>query len=462
MKSADAERQWKRLAVRVSRVINLGWWAEMLATPLLLAGLVGGCAALLVRHEWPQDPRILFAAAGALVVLCALIAYLRARRRFESAKTAMVRLEASMHLRNALSAAAAGVRPWPEAPARASAGLHWRWPRLLVPPFAAIGLLALGLLLPVSRGANQPVSAPPEPLAWRQIQADLTQLDEDQTVDPAYLEEIAKKLDDLRGRQPEEWFSHSSLEATDQLKQGHQAEAARLERAIERAERALNALQNNAQGLPEAERARLLNEFDQALEAMREGAMQPNKELLEQLGNLDPSALQQLDPQQLDQLRENMRKKAGELAEAGGEKGKGGQGGEPGEEFNDELLAGEGEGQGNGQGQGQGNGPGQGEGPGDGPGQGGVGRGPGTSPNLLGKNSTDIPAGDVQGLQSKDLSNTLPGDLLELQDAKHQVDESPAGQQSGGTIARSGSGGDEVWKEPLDPDEQNALRRFFR
>jgi hypothetical protein len=446
----------------VARGINLGWWAEKFSAPVLLAGMLGGCAALWLRHEASPQASQLGAGAGALVVLAALIGWLRARGHFESRASALVRLEAAMHLRNALSAAAAGVCPWPAAPARANAGLTWRWPRLLAPPAAALALLAAGVFLPVSRGGNLPVGPPPEPQAWRQIEADLTQLDEDKTVDPAYLEELSKKLEDLRARQPEEWFSHSSLEATDQLKQSHQAEANRLEAEMQRGERALNALQNQAKAMPEAERARLLSEFDQALEGMREGAMQPNKDLLNQLANLDPSALPQLDQAQLNQLRENMRKAAGELSKAGGEKPNpnGEPGGDPSEDFNDELLSGEGQGDG----QGQGNNPGQGDGQGQGnnPGQGGTGKGPGTSPNLLGTNSADFAAGDAQALQNKDLSRTLPGDLLELQDSKHDVDESAAGPRSGGSISGSGAGGDEIWKEPLDPDEQNAVGRFFR
>jgi len=457
MKSSDAEGQWRKLAARVSRVINIGWWVEMLAAPVLLAGMLGGCAALWLRHELPLVAGQLGAAAAGLFLLAAAVAWVRARRHFESPGSSLVRLEASMHLSNALSAAAAGVCPWPEPPAHASAGLTWRWPRLLVPPVAALTLLAAGIFLPVSKGGNLPV-APPEPLAWRQIKADITQLDEDKTIDPAYLEEVSKKLEGLRARQPEEWFSHASLEATDQLKQSHQAEANRLETELQRGERALNSLQNQAKAMPEAERARLLNEFDQALEGMREGAMQPNKELLQQLGNLDPAGIPQLNQEQLNQLRENMRKAAGELAKAGGDKAGQNGGGDPSEEWNDELLAGDGKGEGQGQGQGEG----QGEGQGNGPGQGGIGRGPGTSPNLLGKNSVDFAAGDAQALQSQDLSRTLPGDLLEIQDGKHDVDQSAAGVRSGGLISGSGSGGDEIWKEPLDPDEQNAVGRFFR
>ena len=67
----------------------------------------------------------------------------------------------------------------------------------------------------------------------------------------------------------------------------------------------------------------------------------------------------------------------------------------------------------------------------------------------------------MEGLDAKDLSRTLPGDLLEVQDGEHQKEFDDARAQAGGSAAQ-GDGGDRVWKESLLPEEQAALEQFFR
>ena len=146
----------------------------------------------------------------------------------------------------------------------------------------------------------------------------------------------------------------------------------------------------------------------------------------------------------VQQLRENIQKAGHACKDC--------LGGGEGDEWLDELL----DGDGNGQGQGQGNQPG------DGPaGKGGVHRGPGHAPGVLGDQGNTLKTGELEYLEAKDLSRALPGDLLQLQDGEHKVDESATSVQSGGGIDSTGSGGDRVWRESLDPEEQRALKRFF-
>ena len=64
-------------------------------------------------------------------------------------------------------------------------------------------------------------------------------------------------------------------------------------------------------------------------------------------------------------------------------------------------------------------------------------------------------------LENDDLSNTLPGDLLELEDGEHDVDTTPIGRSQGGDIANAGQGGDRVYQENLLPAEKKALKNFF-
>ncbi len=450
-KAHDPAAAWRATAGRVARQVNLGWWIQTLAAPLIVLGIAGASALLLVRRHLPDLPQwqlSLWTVGG--VALLGGIAFLIARRRFEQPEASMVRIEDTMGMRNALSAARAGVAPWPPVPGRIAPGLSWNWQRVVIPPVATLAFLLAGLFIPVSAVSQDPDAGPEEPLAWEQIEADLERLEQDDVIDENYLEETRKKLEELRSNDEEEWFSHSSLEATDSLKQQHGSELERLERELGRADRALGSLQKNGGNMTPAHKDQLMNQFDQALQGLQNGALKPNPELLDQLRELDPDNLGQLNQEQLDQLRENLRK-AGEAC-----KDCQGGGGGQGEEWLDELLDGQ---DGNGQGEGEGQG---GDQPGDGPGgKGGVNRGPGHAPGVLGAEGEKLETGDLEAMEAKDLSRSMPGDLLQLQDGEHEVEENATRDGSGGSVDATGAGGDRVWRESLDPDEQRALKRFF-
>jgi hypothetical protein len=440
---------WTRHAAAVARKINLAWWIQTLSTPLVTVGLVGACVLLLIRRELPASPAwMLGLSTAGVVALLGGIAWLVARRRFERPEQSLVRIEASMRLRNALSAAKAGVAPWPELPPKVDAGVDWHWQRVLVPPVAALAFLAAGLFIPVAARTNPDAGPPDQPLAWENLQADLERLDQEEVIDETYIEEMRKKLEELRAQEEEEWFSHSSLEATDSLKKEHEAQVQKLERELARADKALGNLEKNAGGMPAEQKERLLNQFDQALQGLQNGALKPNPQLLDQLKQLDPKNLGQIPPEQLQQLRDAM-KKAGQACKDC----QGGNCAGQGDEWLDELLDGEGGGKGDG------DQPGDKEG--NGPGKGGVNRGPGHAPGMLGQEGDKLKTGDLTGLESKDLSRSLPGDLLQLQDGEHDVDKAPVGPRAGGAAGATGDGGDRVWKDSLDPDEQKALKKFF-
>lgn len=442
---------WLACARRVSRTVNLGWWLEMLAAPLLVAALIGAAALLVVRREQPAlEPWVVPSAIGGAVVLTALVCWWLAARKFEKPDDSLVRIEASMRLRNALSAAKAGVAPWPAPVGKIDAGISWQWPRLIVPPLGALVLLAAGWFIPVS--AKTTTSGPPEqPQAWKQLDSELDHLTQEQVVDEKYLEDTRKRLEELKSQEEEQWFSHSSLEATDSLKKSHRAESERVERELGKADKALENLEKNA-GASQAAKNKMMEDFDQALQGLQKGAMKPNPQLLEQMKGLDMKNMANLTPEQLQQLRENLKKNADAMKGAKGE-------GQGGDDWSDELLGdGEGEGKGNGNGEGEGEGEGK---DGEGAGKGGINRGPGHDPNVLGKEKDGLDTGALTGLEAKDLSNSSPGDLLELQDGEHDVDKSATRLSQGGNTDATGRGGDRVWKDSLDPSEQRALKKFF-
>lgn len=432
---------WLAQANAVRLRVNLAWWLETLSAPLVVLSVVGAAALLWLRREMPEIGLWTMGAwLGGAVVLLAVVCLVRAARRFERAEDSLVRIEAAMRLRNALSAASEGVAPWPPPADKTHAGLKWQWPRLLVPLIGALVLLTAGLWVPVTARQAVVSSPPEEPQAWKQLAAELDHLTKEEVVDEKYLEETRKKLDELKSQEEEQWFSHSSLEATDTLKKAHRAETERVERELGKADKALASLEKNAGSAGQAEKNRLMEEFDQALQGLQNGAMKPNPQLLEQMRQMDLKNLGDLTPEQLAQLRENLQKNANGLKGRQGEAG----------EWDDELLA-----------DGDGDGDGENGKPGNGPGKGGVDRGPGHSPGVLGKQRDHLKTGEMAALEAKDLSNAAPGDLLELQDGEHDVDTSGSQLTSGGGTKATGKGGDRVWRESLDPDEQRVLKRFF-
>jgi hypothetical protein len=440
--SNSHRNEWQLRARRVSRRVNLGWWLEVLAAPLLLAAIVGAIGLIILRQSFPEFSTAALAGltAGALVILAG-VAWLRASRRFETPDQALVRMEATMHLRNRLSAAMAGVAPWPEPGSRADAGLRWHWPRLLVPPLGALTLLCGGLFLPVSAKSAATATPPVEPQAWKQLESQLDHLTKEQVADEEYLEEMREKLNALRAQKEEQWFSHSSLEASDTLRKSHRSEIDRMERELARAEKSLEKLESRQGALGQQERDGLLNEFDQALQGLQNGAMKPNPELLEQMKQFDPKDLGHVGKDQLQQLRENLKKHRDAMKDC-----QGGNGAE--EDWSDELLASDG-------------GDEENQDPREGPGKGGVQRGPGHAPGVLGKEREKVATGELTGLEAHDLARSLPGDLLQLQDGEHDVDFSKSNLSRGGEIQSTGAGGERVWRESLDPDEQRTLKRFF-
>lgn len=451
---SSSQNEWHKTARKVAKKINLAWWLEKLSVPFVITALAGACLILVGRREIPQFPWLETALGGlAIFGALALLAFWLARRHFESADQALVRLEASMKLRNGLSAAKEGVTPWPALPTQIDDGTRWRWSRLVVPLLAAVFFLAASVILPVSARGGDDDGPRDEPQAWKDLQADIAALEEENTVQEEYLEELEERLEELRQQEDEEWFSHSSLEATDALNRMHGAQLESMERNMRKAERSLTALQKHGGQLGDAAKQRLLNDFEEALQDLGQGKMKPNKELLDQLQQLDPQNLGQLNQEQLDQLRENMKKQAENCAQCqGGGQGQAGQGNGGGEDWLDELLN---EGQ---------NGAGEEGAPGD-PnqqgGRGGISRGPGTAPGVLGRLGGDVKPGDLEGLESDDLSRSLPGDLLQLADGEHDVDTSEVGVRAGGEVQSDGEGGDRIWKDSLLPAEKKALKEFF-
>ncbi|MEI6653691.1 MAG: hypothetical protein WCP45_02905 [Verrucomicrobiota bacterium] len=425
--------RWQRRARQTRRKINCGWCLQVCATPVVgvALGLLG--PALWARRVWPEAaPLGLAWVTGAALAVIVPGSWWLARRRFVTAGDALVRLEAQLGLHNRLSTAAAGVCPWPPLPDRADDGIRWSFSNTFLPLLAAAALLAAAIWVPVK--ARLLPEAPDEPAAWAATEEDLRDLARQDAVAPEALDETQQRIAELRAQAAGKWFSHASLEATDKLRESHLQAMAELQRQLRMAAQSATRLAGDAAGeMPAPTRAGLQDQFKQAVQGMQAGGMKPNKELLEQLRNIDPKQLRQLDKAQMEQLMQGMKDKAEVLGKCLCRKTGDGQQPE-GEAVLTESS--------------------------DGPGKGGVDRGPGTTPEMFGEPANEVAATQPQVLESSDLTRALPGDVLDVTDSKHEVEMTRPALRTSGKADVQGGGGSS-WQESLHPREQESVKKFF-
>ena len=313
-------RTWHSLAQRLVRKVNAGWWLDRFSPLLIISSVAIAATILIMRSQaLPLEGNLpLTIGAGVTLLAIALVAFFLARRHFIQAEDGLVRLEARLQLKNALTTAEQGVGQWPEPPrdlSKVNAGLEWNWLRVATPFLIAVLAIAASLLVPIT--SVEAAQAPPsEPLAWAQMEEWMEQLEEEDILEEESIEEVAEKIEELRNKPEDEWFSHSSLEATDTLRQDLQRQIQNLGAELANAERDLNALQNYSSQLSEETKDKLIAEYDQALQNLAMNNLSLNPELMNALQGIDPKQLAQgqmgqMSQEQLDQLREALRKAAG-------------------------------------------------------------------------------------------------------------------------------------------------------
>lgn len=441
MSTNDSERRWMRKASEVVAKVNVAWWVEKFNW-LLLGFLVVSATVLLivrstVRSQLPSQPVLLVLAGGILVA--ALFAWGWSRSKFIDRRKALVRLDDVFQMRNRLTSAAAGVGSWPEAiPEAKSRSLRWSIPVTWVPVLSGAAVLALAWWFPIPEQHSGTTVTPVEPGAWEEMEDWLATLEEEQLIDEESIEEYQEKIEELREQPEEEWFSHSSLEATDTLQESLAREIRDLASEMSALERSLDALQKYRSELSDGAKQQLQKEFEEALEALQNGGMQANEKLLSQLGEIDPSQLGQeslggMSAEQLQQLQEQLRK--------GGE-ALGSMEGMPSMAEDSSLQEGM---------------PGQVPGPG----MGGVERGKADAPLFFG-DEDDLRTESLEGVENKDLSHASPGEVLAIGESEREIDKTGKGPVSGGDVSSTGQGGEAVSRDFLMPDEQAVLKRYFK
>ncbi len=443
MSETEISTTWRHIARQTQAKINAAWWLDRF-TPLLVALSVISAGVVLYLRSIENTPSlpILFGAFATALILLAITAWITTRRSYIRRQDALVRLEDQLHLHNALTTADQGIGKWPTPPGtqNINVGLDWHWPRILTPFAVSITLVLAAFLVPVTIIQGTALPPPSQPLAWEQMEDWLQSLEETELIEEQSLDDVQEKIEALSEQPKDEWFSHSSMEASDSMRDGLNKQIEQLGADLAHAERGLNAFQNFSNQMNEATKNQLLQEYQQALKNLQSGALPLNSKMMQALKNIDPSMLKnmsQLSKEQMDALRKQLKKGAKAARKAGM-----GKGGLPGLEEGDliaYLLSQNGKG----------------------PGRGGISRGPGEAPISLG-DPQHLGTKNFEAVQNPDLSRAAPGDLVGVGQSEHDIDKSKQGPQQAGAVKSTGQGGDTIWQESLLPAEKELLKRYFK
>ncbi len=397
--------------------------------------IVFACALLVVRQHGGAGLRWCWFAYGAGLLAAGLVAVWRSRRDFFNLGDALVRLEWHLGLHNRLSAAAAGVGDYP-APQPASDGLRVRW-RKIVPPLAgAAVLVGSAAWVPVSTTGAKflPTAAPP---AWTQTAGWIDALRKTESVQEPAVEDLRERLEQLQNQPARDWFSQSSLEAGDNLREQTAQSMESLRRDLQSALDNMEAMQRFTDQTSATEMKATRENLESALKGLEMGNLPLNRELLNQLKQADLSNLKSLTPAQIAELKRRLKEGTkvcqaclhpGEMEGklAGLMVVKGAAVGQPGRK--DER-----------------------------------GGGVSSAPLTLNEKPTQLGTTATEAVSNADLEHASPGELLGVGKGDHPVDPAKyTGPVAGGAIASNGEGGEAVWRNDLTPKEREVLKKFFK
>lgn len=463
--NAEAARFWHAAVRRLTVEINIGWWLSAWLPLAAVIGMVGMVVMLYGRWRAAEAGGWVWAGIGTALAAAAIAAWWRARDRFESAAAARVRLEETLGLNARLTAATAGVGPWPGPMPRRSMvwPVTWRWQR----PTALAGCLAALLLLawwiPIAGAGATRKHVIEKPTDARMVEQWIDELRREAVIDERSADEVGKKIKELTERPAEQWYEHASLEAAGTLKEQTAAGMREMAENAAAAERAAAGLQSLQESMPAPLRESLAKDLASALKALELGDFKPAGDLAKLLGELAPVDLGQLTPEQLaalaKRLAANRKSLMAALAnckgfdlgdvegwceECSGCKPCGECAGcKEGKACRKTCST-------------------CGRCMGGRPGRGGLSRGRADAEMSFGERN-DLATTRVEKIRQEiDAERAAPDEVLAVVDGEHEVDEAAyAGPRAGGGIASDGDGGVAVQVDMLLPAEQSAVRRFF-
>ncbi len=429
--AAPAAHFWRRQARRTAWRHNLACVLGGFLPLCLALSAVFACALLAARGKGSVAAKPWMAAYGLGLIAGVATAGWRARGRFFTPGDALVRLEWHLGLHNRLSAAAAGVGDFP-VPQAAPDGYQFHWRKILPPLAGAALLVSAAALVPVSRRAATYIPAV-APVAWTQTAEWIDTLKKADAVEEPALEDLRERLEQLRQQPAQDWYSQSSLEAGDHLREQTAQSLQTLQRDLQTALDSMEAAQKlDDQSIPEMKTAQA--NLANVLKGLEMGNLPLNHDLLNHLKEADLSKLKNLDPRQLEEMKQRLQ--AGTQAcqqclRPGDMKGKG----EPvtitqGKVPKDARFPRDNE---------------------------------TSAPLAFNQKPTELGTKDMTEVSNDSLEHAMPGDLMRVGKGEHHVDPAKyAGPVASGAAASNGEGGEAVWRNDLTPKEREVLRNFFK
>lgn len=443
----QAENQWKRLAQKTAARLRVGTILQVSIPPAVVSGfaLLGlGISSRMngLEREW------ILLMVGAFVFFGSVVMLLGIAPRSKSCLilAAYAHLDSVLGMNCALSAAATGHGQWPALPANSDDLLRFNWKRILPPYILCVLLILAGVLIPLPAAGLAAGKIPP-PRSHEEIAALISELQGVEALRKDDLEKLQQQLDEIRNQPAENWFSHSSLEASDHLQKGLQEKVRALESGLNKAVSSLAALKNPDESMTSAEQQRLAGEFKATLEGLKKASPGFNEKLMDSLFGINPANLESLLSGEFEQMLEQLKAaaKVCKNCHGGGWEGKNRGNGEAQSELDDLLQFGED----------------ARHGQQEGSGRGGIHRGPGVAALPLSRNPTDLATDKPEFLQTEDFSRARPGDVIGTAATEQKLDKSPVGSRAGGS-ATAGQGGEAVSRDALVPSEKAILRSYFR
>lgn len=412
---------------------NLFWWLQRFLPLFLGLNLVSAVAVIYARQQNWEQGSILAVYFGALGVL-ALVALGLAWKRFLNQRDGLLRLEEHLGLKNSLSAAQEGVIAWPPLPEQSSMPYHFRWGNVATPITASAILLMIGSLIPVDKAQAQvAIDNPEQPIAWEELESWVEELEENEVVEETALEELKQKLDDLRQQPAESWFTQSSLEAGESLRDQTQQDMQKLAEEMMKTSALMDSMREAGEQPFSQEAKALEAALQKSLKGMELGTTPLDSEFMEQLKKMgNCQACQGMDPKKYKLVKGKLDKN-GKLLAAMAKL--------DGEELEKMILMAA-----------------------EMPGNGDINRGPGAAPLTAAPTESRVKPAQTEGVSNEDMRNAALGETLAIQDRAPEDDE--AGEVYGVTDSSGseslGQGGDVVWKNNLSPEERKLLEQYFQ
>ena len=307
--SSASEQFWIHRANLLALRLNFHHWLARLI-PKLAVLLVGTALFDVFRREIGLPARwgVALLIFGTAVV--AAWAWLQARKHFCAPGQALTRLETVLGLHNKLSAASAGVIPWPKPPAQIDDGYAPNWNQIALPVLAGTLFLWCAHLMPVHRmklGADSsPISEPPE---LAQVQNWINALKAEDMIEPEKLQDMQNALDKLRDRPPQDWYTQGNLEAANSLKELTEQSMNSLAQDLSQADQSVEAMKEKADNASDTTSLQpMQDQLRGAAENLASGNLPLNRELVQQLKNGVSPTDKPLTGKQLEELHEKLAK----------------------------------------------------------------------------------------------------------------------------------------------------------